>query len=66
MEAVDSVARALAVKAAKGGGGGGTGNYNSLTNRPKVNGVTLSGDKSFADLGLDVITADELEAMWED
>ncbi len=35
-----------------GTGGGGTGNYNELSNKPKINGVTLSGDKSAADLGL--------------
>lgn len=35
-----------------GGGGGGTTNYNNLTNKPRINGVLLSGDKSAADLGL--------------
>lgn len=35
-----------------GGGGGGTGDYNDLTNKPKINNVTLSGNKSAADLGL--------------
>lgn len=39
---------------AKGGGGeGGTNNYNELINLPKVNGVTLSGNKSLADLGIE-------------
>jgi len=36
----------------QGGGGGGTSNYNNLTNKPRINGVILSGDKSGADLGL--------------
>lgn len=36
-----------------GGGGGGTTDYNALSNRPQINGVTLSGNKSYADLGLD-------------
>ena len=36
----------------QGGGGGGTTNYNNLTNKPRINGVLLSGDKSSADLGL--------------
>lgn len=36
-----------------GGGGGGTTDYNGLSNRPQINGVTLSGNKSYADLGLD-------------
>ena len=35
-----------------GGGGGGTDNYNDLTNRPKINNTTLSGNKSSADLSL--------------
>jgi len=29
-------------------------NYNNLSNKPQINGVTLSGNKSSADLGLDV------------
>ena len=36
----------------EGGGGGGTGDYNDLTNKPKINNVTLSGNKTAADLGL--------------
>ena len=37
-----------------GGGGGGTGttNYNNLTNKPSINGITLQGDLSAEDLGL--------------
>jgi len=35
-----------------GGGGGGTTNYNSLTNKPKINGTELSGNKTTAQLGL--------------
>lgn len=37
----------------EGGGGGGTNNYNNLSNRPQINGVTLSGNK----------TADELKLL---
>ena len=32
------------------GGGGGTSNYNDLSNKPSIGGVTLSGDKSLSDL----------------
>lgn len=32
-------------------GGGGTSNYNDLINKPSINGVTLSGNKSLSDLG---------------
>lgn len=35
-----------------GGGGGGTSNYNDLSNKPSINNVTLSGNKSASDLGL--------------
>ena len=35
-----------------GAGGGGTTDYTDLTNKPSVNGVTLSGNKTSADLGL--------------
>lgn len=33
------------------GGGGGTSNYNDLTNKPSIGGVTLSGNKDIDDLG---------------
>ena len=35
-----------------GGGGGGTSDYNDLTNKPSIAGVTLSGNKTLADLGI--------------
>lgn len=35
-----------------GGGGTGTTNYNNLSNKPKINGVELSGNKTSADLGI--------------
>lgn len=35
-----------------GGGGGGTDDYADLTNKPKINNTTLSGNKTGADLGL--------------
>ena len=34
------------------GGSGGTSNYNDLTNKPSINGVTLSGNKTTSDLGI--------------
>ena len=39
-------------KIPSGGGGGGTSDYNALNNKPKVNNVTLSGDMTLADLGI--------------
>ena len=35
-----------------GGGGGGTSDYSQLTNKPKINNVELSDDKSLDDLGI--------------
>lgn len=34
------------------GGGGGTSDYNDLTNKPQINSVELSGNKSLDDLGI--------------
>lgn len=45
------------------GGGGGTSDYADLTNKPQINGHTLSGNKTGADLGLanssDIPTIDQ-------
>lgn len=59
MSKTDSVARILALSAGNGGGGGtgGTLNYNDLTNKPQINGTTLTGNKTLDELG---ITADNL------
>ena len=35
-----------------GSGGSGTNNYNALLNKPSINGVTLTGNKTLADLKL--------------
>lgn len=40
------------LKGEPGGGGGGTSNYNDLSNKPQIQGVTLSGNKTAFDLGL--------------
>lgn len=44
------------VAGSKNGGAGGTTNYDDLINQPKVNGVTLSGNKTSADLGITTLT----------
>ena len=41
-----------------GGGGGGTTNYNGLTNKPQINSVTLQGNQSLADLGINIPSVD--------
>ena len=40
------------VKSHSGGGGGGTSNYNNLSNKPQINGVELTGNKTSGDLHL--------------
>lgn len=35
-----------------GGGGGGTSDYNELTNKPRINNITLNGNKTTENLGL--------------
>ena len=39
-----------------GGGSGGTTNYNNLSNKPKINNVELSGNKTTSDLGITIPT----------
>ena len=34
------------------GGGGGSSSYSDLSNKPQINGTTLSGNKTSADLGI--------------
>lgn len=46
-------AKGAAALGASGGGGGGTDNYEDLNNLPEINGVTLAGNKSGSDLGLE-------------
>lgn len=49
----------VAKKLSGGGGGTGTSNYNDLSNKPSINGTTLSGNKTAANLGLQAeITGD--------
>ena len=37
--------------------------YNSLTDKPKIEGVTLVGDKSFHQLGLNDISAQDIDEI---
>lgn len=54
MGTVDSVARLLALSAGNGGGGGtgGTSNYNDLTNKPQINNIVLTDNKTLDELGI--------------
>lgn len=48
----DSGSYSWVQKNVQAGGGGGTGDYDELSNRPKINDVTLTGNKTSSDLGL--------------
>lgn len=52
----ETLAAAIAYFKAHGGGGGGTSDYDDLTDKPQINGVELSGNKSSVDLGISSIT----------
>lgn len=62
MMAVDQIARMMALDAAQQGGGSGTSNYDQLTNKPSINGVTLTGDKTTSDLGI----VENVQADWDE
>lgn len=58
---MDLMTLALAKKiAGNGSGTGGTSDYNSLTNQPQIAGVTLVGNKTLADLGIQPAADDTL------
>lgn len=48
-----------------GGGSGGTTNYNDLTNKPSIEGVTLQGNKTFPNLNLNVLTNSEIQDIFD-
>lgn len=45
---------------AEGGGGGGTSNFNQLTNRPKYNGVTMTGSTNIPEVKTPTISNNTL------
>lgn len=46
-----------------GGGGGGTSDYDRLSNKPSINGVTLTGDKSTEDLHIEAGSSELTDDM---
>lgn len=40
-----------------------TDDYNNLINKPSIEGVTLQGDKTFSQLGLDEITPQDIDTI---
>lgn len=39
------------------------GNYDSLSNKPSINGVTLAGNRTFEELGLQPITSEDIQEI---
>lgn len=54
---VEPISHTEKILALYGGGSGssGTTNYNDLTNKPSINGITLTGNKTSIDLGINAI-----------
>lgn len=52
----ETLAAAIAYYKAHGGGGGGTSDYDDLTDKPQINGNTLTGNKTSANLGIHDVT----------
>lgn len=48
----NNMSMAFVITGGQGGGGGETSDYNDLSNKPQINGVTLSGNKTTSDLGI--------------
>lgn len=51
------------IKDGGGGGSGGTTNYNALTNKPSINGVTITGALTLQQLGIAEISNSEIEQI---
>jgi hypothetical protein len=52
MDSLFDILLGKSLSGGSGGGGGGTSNYNALENKPSINSVTLTGNKSLSDLGI--------------
>ena len=46
-------------------GSGGTTDYNNLANKPQIEGVVLSGNKTFPNLNLNVLTNTEIQEIFD-
>ena len=47
-----------------GAGGGAVTSYNSLTDLPQIDSVTVIGNKTIAEYGVDSMTESEIETAW--
>lgn len=54
---INPLLAALFAKSKNGGGGGGTSDYNDLENKPTINGVEVSGNKTSADYKISAETS---------
>lgn len=64
-QGTEALADAIRAVSDQGGGGGGAGtkDYNLLDHKPSIESVTLIGNKSFSDLGLERLTNSEIEVL---
>lgn len=62
-----NIIKIVGVRFGGSGGGGGTSDYSQLQNKPQINGVTLTGDKTASDLDLvdedDELTTAQMSAL---
>lgn len=40
--------------------------YNDLTNKPRINGIKLEGNKSLSDIGIEALTEQEVKDIWDE
>lgn len=55
VEPISHTEKIIAKYGTGGSGGSGTTDYNALTNKPSINGITLTGNKTSIDLGMSFI-----------
>lgn len=54
---------AILSKRGGGGGSGGTTNYNHLTNKPIINGVTITGNLTLEQLGIEEMSNTRIDQI---
>ena len=63
VEPISHLEKVIAKYSNGSGGGVGTGDYNALKNKPSINGVELSGDKTLAELGIEKYDDSQVKQM---
>lgn len=62
-EVSGSISDTGTIRGAVSGGTGGTKDYEKLENLPQIEGTTLKGNKTFRQLGMDVVPVSEIEKI---